>query len=493
MRAMPAEDARSTYRNPLVERYASREMAAIFSDRAKFGTWRRIWLALAEAEQELGLPITDAQLGAMRSKLDLTAEDFANAEAEERRRRHDVMAHVHAFGLAAPEAKAILHLGATSADVGDNADLIAARAGLRLVARRLVSVIEALARFAKAHRSLACLGATHLQPAQPTTVGKRACLWIQDFAWDLEAVVALADTLPLRGIKGTTGTQGSYLELFEGDETRVRELDRRVTERLGFARAVPVSGQTYSRKLDARIVEAVAAIGESAGKMSCDVRLLQAFGEIAEPFGRDQTGSSAMAYKRNPMRSERTASLARYLLALPQTMAQTAASQWLERTLDDSAIRRIALPESFLAADAILVLVLDVARGLEVFPRVIERRLADELPFMATEVVIMEGVKAGGDRQDLHEAIRSHAHEASRRVREDGASNDLFERLERDPLFAAVRPRLAGLRDPALFVGCAPRQVDVLLEEHVEPLLARVRGQLAAWGDAPPADAEVRV
>lgn len=463
-----------------MDRYASRAMSGIFSDRRKFGTWRRIWLALAEAERELGLPVTEAQLAQMREHLDDI--DFDAAEAEERRRRHDVMAHVHAFGLAAPLARPILHLGATSADVGDNADVVLLRDGLRLLARRCAAVVEALAGFAAAHRDLACLGATHLQPAQPTTVGKRACLWAQDFLLDLEHLARAADELPLRGIKGTTGTQASFLELFDGDHAKVARLDELVASKLGFTARVAVTGQTYPRKLDTRVLEAVASVGESAGKLASDVRILQAFGEMAEPFGREQTGSSAMAYKRNPMRSERIASLARYLEGLPAMSAQTASTQWLERTLDDSAIRRIILPQAFLAADAILILALDVVRGLEVFPRVVARRLMAELPFMATEAILMEGVKTGGDRQELHEAIRTHSQEAARRVREEGAGNDLFERLDGDARFASVRAMLPGLLDPSRFVGRAPQQVDEFLGATLRPALERLRPQLDAWG-----------
>ena len=487
---MAQDDPRSEYRNPLVDRYASREMAAIFSDARKFGTWRRIWLALAESQAELGLAISEEQLAQMRASLDDI--DFAAAEAEERRRRHDVMAHVHAFGLAAPAARAILHLGATSADIGDNADCIVLRDAVRLLARRAAALVEALAAFAARHRDVACLGATHLQPAQPTTVGKRACLWAQDALGDLEALVALGDDLPLRGVKGTTGTQASFLELFDGDHERVRRLERLVARRLGFSHVVAVTGQTYPRKLDTRILAAVSGIGETSGKLSSDVRLLQAFGELAEPFGKDQTGSSAMAYKRNPMRSERMASLGRYLVGLPGLAAQTSSTQWLERSLDDSAIRRIILPQAFLAADALLVLSTEVVSGLEVFPRVIARRLAAELPFMATEVILMEGVKAGGDRQELHEAVRRHSHEAAARVREEGEPNDLFERLSRDPVFAAVRERLPALSDPALFVGRAPEQVDEFLAETLRPSLARVRPRLDAWGGTAAA-ASVRV
>jgi adenylosuccinate lyase len=486
------DDPRAVYQNPLIARYASREIAGLFSDRTKFSTWRRLWLALAEAEAELGLPITEEQLLEMREHLDDI--DFEAAEAEERKRRHDVMAHVHAFGLAAPKARPILHLGATSAFVGDNADLVQVRTGLRLLCGRLASVLAALADFAGRHRDLPCLGATHLQPAQPTTVGKRATLWAQDLLLDLEEISRTARELPLRGVKGTTGTQASYLELFEGDDEKVRELERRVVEKMGFSRAVAVTGQTYPRKLDVQVLGAVAGVADSAGRIGSDVRILQAFGELAEPFGKDQTGSSAMAYKRNPMRSERACSLARYLQSLVLNAQQTASNQWLERTLDDSANRRLSIPQAFLAADAILILLLDVVRGLEVFPKVVERRLAAELPFLATEVVLMEGVKAGGDRQHLHERVRVHAHAAAERVRERDGVNDLMERLAANPAFRPIADRLASLTEPERFVGRAPAQVDEFLADTLRPALGRHEREAASWGAAgSPAEAEVRV
>lgn len=487
---MQLADSHSQYRDPLIERYASRQMATIFSDRTKFGLWRRIWLALAETEQELGLSIRDEQLAELRQNLDNI--DFAVVEAEERRRRHDVMAHVYAFGLVAPLARPILHLGATSADIGDNADCLMIRSGLRLVARRIADVLVALADFAQTHRALACLGATHLQAAQPTTVGKRACLWAQDFLLDLEAITAQACTLPFRGIKGTTGTQASFLELFDGDHEKVRALDQRFTARLGFSHSIAVSGQTYTRKLDTQVLSALAGIGESASKFAADVRILQAFGELAEPFGKEQTGSSAMAYKRNPMRCERIASLSRYLLGLPAGSAQTAANQWLERTLDDSAIRRIILPHAFLAADAILLLLREVIKGLEVFPRIISRRLRTELPFMATEGILMEGVKAGGDRQELHEAIRAHSQESARRIKEDGAENDLLERIAMDPRFARVVPLLQELCEPRRYIGRASEQVDEFLSMRLQPALTDFSARSAAWGGVAEA-AEIQV
>jgi adenylosuccinate lyase len=471
------KDPRSEYQNPLITRYASREMAALFSERARITAWREVWVALAECQRELGLPITQEQVDALREHV--ADIDFDAAAAEEGRRRHDVMAHVHAYGLAAPVAKPVIHLGATSCDVTDNADLVLTRRALRILERRLVAVLQALAAFARAHRALPCLGATHLQPAQPTTVGKRATLWAQDFLWDLREIRRVAETLPLRGVKGTTGTQASFLELLGGDHDKVRRLDQAVARRLGFERTTAVTGQTYPRKLDTRVVSAVAGMGESAGKLSSDVRLLQGLGELAEPFAAEQTGSSAMPYKRNPMRCERMASLSRVLLGLPAFAAQTSSTQWLERSLDDSALRRLVLPEAFLLADAVLVLALDVARGLELFPQVVRRRLMAELPFMASEVLLAEGVKAGGDRQDLHEAIRAHAHEAARRVREEGAENDLLERLAGDRRFAPVAALLPGLRDPDRFIGRAAEQVDEFLEGELDPELARAtRGRV---------------
>ena len=483
-------DPRSVYQNPLIARYASREMAELFSDRTKFTTWRRLWLALAESEAELGLDISEEQLAEMREHL--TDIDFEAADAEERKRRHDVMAHVHAYGLAAPKARPILHLGATSAFVGDNADVVQMRMGLWLLAGRVAAVLEALGAFAREHRALPCLGATHLQPAQPTTVGKRATLWAQDLLMDLEEITRVASSLPLRGVKGTTGTQATYLELFEGDHGKVRELERKVVAKMGFDRASAVTGQTYPRKLDTQVLAAVSGIGDSAGRIGSDVRILQAFGELAEPFGKDQTGSSAMAYKRNPMRSERACSLARYLQSLVINAQQTAGNQWLERTLDDSANRRLSIPQAFLAADAILILLLDVVRGLDVFPKVIERRLGAELPFLATEVVLMEGVKAGGDRQHLHEQVRVHAHEAAHRVKEGDGVNDLMDRLAADEAFAAIKDRLSELTDPMRFVGRAPQQVDEFLAESLEPALERHAKASAEWGVAA-AEAEVRV
>ncbi|MEM7243807.1 MAG: adenylosuccinate lyase [Acidobacteriota bacterium] len=478
---MTSSDPHAVYQNPLIARYASAGMAELFSDQVKFGTWRRIWLALAEAQQQLGLPIEDGQLQAMREHLDDI--DFEVAAEEEKKRRHDVMAHVHAFGVAAPEAKAILHLGATSAFVGDNADIILLRRALRRTCVRTHALLEALAAFADEHRELACLGATHLQPAQPTTVGKRACLWAQDVLMDLEEMSRLAEELPLRGCKGTTGTQASFLELFDGDHDQVRSLERKVADALGFEKVVPVTGQTYPRKLDSQVLASLAGLAESAGKLASDVRILQAFGELAEPMGKKQTGSSAMAYKRNPMRSERTCALARFLISQADGIRQVAANQWLERTLDDSAQRRLALPQAFLAADAILILLTDVVSGLDVFPKVIAKRLAQELPYLSTEVILMEAVKEGGDRQDLHERIREHARACAEQQRVEGLDNDLLERLAGDESFASVKDRLDDLVDPRRCLGRAPEQVGEFLDETLRPALKRHEERAKTWGD----------
>ena len=459
------------YDNPLVTRYASREMSANFSPQRRVSAWRRLWLALAEAEQELGLPITDEQLDEMRARLDDI--NFDAAERYERELRHDVMAHVHAFADQCPAARPIIHLGATSCDVTDNADLILMRDGLGLLRAKLVNLIDALARFAKEYRSLVTLGFTHFQPAQPTTVGKRASLWLYDFALDYHELVRVADWLPFRGVKGTTGTQDSFLELLDGSHAKVRRLEKLVATKAGFRRAVPVSGQTYTRKIDSVVLHVLAGIAESGSKMATDIRLLQHLQEVEEPFGKSQVGSSAMPHKRNPMRCERIGSLARHLIAATLNAPLTSATQWLERTLDDSACRRIAIPEAFLAADAILLLALSVARGLVVHPRVIESRLRRELPFMATERILMAAVKAGGDRQALHERLRQHAWEARRRVAEEGLDNDLVERLKADGAFAAVRDRIDDLLRPERLAGRAPQQVDELLRSVVQPILQR--------------------
>ena len=463
------------YVNPLVTRYASREMSAAFSPQRKHATWRRLWLALAEAEHELGLPVTKAQLAQMRAHLDDI--DFKAVARYEKRLRHDVMAHVHAFADQCPKARPIIHLGATSCFVTDNADLIVMRDALALLRAKLVNLIDALATFADEHKSLVTLGFTHYQPAQPTTVGKRASLWLYDVVLDYQEAVRLIDAMPFRSVKGTTGTQDSFLELFDGDHAKVRHLERLVAEKMGFPRIVPVSGQTYTRKLDSQVLGALVGIAESGHKMGTDVRLLSNLRELSEPFGSRQIGSSAMPHKRNPMRCERMCSLARHVIAVAQTAPMTAATQWLERTLDDSAGRRIAIPETFLGADAILIIATNVVRGMAVHPEVIARRLADEAPFLATERVLMAAVKAGGDRQALHERLRRHAVAARTRML-DGEPNDLADRLRGDDAFAAVRDRIDELMDPDRLAGRAPRQVAEFLRSVVRPILRRDAGLL---------------
>lgn len=461
----------TAYRNPLVERYASAEMSRIFSPAFKFGTWRRLWLALAEAEHELGLPIPAEALAQMRERLDVI--DLKRAAELERRFRHDVMAHVHHFGEVAPEARGIIHLGATSTYVTDNTELIQHREALLLVRDRLVACIAALADFARRYRDLPTLGFTHFQPAQPTTVGKRATLWLQDLVLDLEEVEHRLDTLRFRGVRGTTGTEASFLELFDGDHGRVQELNRRVAAKMGFDRLFYVTGQTYPRKVDYAMLAALAGIATSASKFGHDIRLLQHLREVEEPFEEEQIGSSAMAYKRNPMRAERITALARHVIALTIDPAFTAATQWLERTLDDSANRRIAIPEAYLATDATLLLVHNVASGLVVRPAVIRRRLEEELPFMATEAILMRATRAGGDRQELHERIRRHAVAAAERLKQ-GEANDLAERILNDPGFRLSPDEVRETLDPARHIGRAPQQVDEFLAEVVEPILARL-------------------
>ncbi len=463
------------YVSPLVERYSSPEMAALFGDEKKFRTWRRLWLALAEVEKDLGLDITDEQVAAIRAHLDDI--DHAKAAAYELELRHDVMAHVHALADVAPEAKGILHLGATSCYVGDNTDLIVMREGLALLGAKVAGVIAQLADFARRWADLPTLGYTHFQPAQPTTVGKRACLWIADLLVDLENIERMQRELRFRGAKGTTGTQASFLALFEGDHKKVEELDRRVAHAFGFERTWPVTGQTYSRKVDHEIVAVIGSLGVSAHKMCTDLRLLAHEKEVEEPMGEFQVGSSAMAYKRNPMRCERACGLARHMMALPAETAATASVQWMERTLDDSAARRIVLPEAFLAADGLLETLLDLVDGLVVYPKVVEANLAAELPFMATENILMGFVKRGGDRQLGHEAIRRHSRGAARRVKEEGLPNDLLERIRLDPLFESVAFDLDRLADPRAFVGRAPQQVTGFLESEVGPVLARWAGR----------------
>ncbi len=458
------------YASPLSERYASRAMVALWSPQRRHALWRRLWLALAEAQRELGVAaVTDEGLAQMRAHLDDI--DFAAAGEFERRFRHDVMAHVHAFGEAAPAARAFIHLGATSAYVTDNADLILMREGLELLRVKIVAVMRALAAFAKQWRAEPALGYTHLQPAQLTTVGKRATLWMQDLVLDLADLDARLDALPLRGVKGTTGTQASFLELFGGDHAKVRRLEALVVAKMGFTSAIPVTGQTYSRKLDAQVLGVVAGIAASASKFSGDVRLLQSFGEMEEPFEAEQIGSSAMAYKRNPMRAERIASLARFVMSLEPNANQTHSVQYFERTLDDSANRRLVIPESFLAADAMLVLYQNIAAGLEVHPARIRSRVDGELPFMSTELLLVRAVRAGGDRQAAHETIRKHAIEAARALKDGGAQNDLLERLAADGAFGVSLADMRALLDAPKFTGRSAAQVDEFLTEIVDPIL----------------------
>ena len=459
-----------TYSSPLAERYASAAMLSLWSPQTRYGLWRRLWLALAECEQELGVDISAAAIAEMRAHLDDI--DFAAVATFEKRFRHDVMAHVHAFGDAAPAARGVIHLGATSAFVTDNGDLIQIRRGLELLQARLHAVLGGLAVFARQWRAEPTLGYTHLQPAQLTTVGKRATLWMQDLVIDLADLDYRIANLPLRGVKGTTGTQASFLALFKGDHGKVRELDRRVTAAMGFRTSIPVSGQTYTRKLDAQVLSVLSGIAASAAKFASDIRMLQAFGEIEEPFEKEQIGSSAMAYKRNPMRAERINSLARFVLSLETNANQTHSVQYFERTLDDSANRRLVIPESFLATDAILILMENIAAGLEVHPARIRARVADELPFMATEALLVRAVEAGGDRQQVHEVIRVHSIAAARAMKDEGKSNDMLERLATDPAFTVPLDDVRAVTDPSHFIGRAPQQVDEFLAEVVQPILS---------------------
>lgn len=457
------------YRTPLAERYASAEMSAIFSPRFKFETWRRLWLWLAQEEKRLGLPISDDAIAEMEAHL--SDVDYEAAAREEERTRHDVMAHVRVFGEAAPAARGIIHWGATSAYVSDNGDLIQMREALGLIERRLVSLLRRMRGFALEHKDLPTLGYTHYQPAQPTTVGKRAALWASELLMDLEAVRSARADLRFLGAKGATGTQASFLLLFGGDSRRVEELDRALAARAGFARRQLVSGQTYSRKQDDRVVHALSGLAQSAHKTSTDLRLLQHDGEVEEPFEKNQVGSSAMPYKRNPMRAERVCSLARHVLALSMDTAMTAANQWLERSLDDSANKRIAVPEAFLAADAILILLENVFSGLVVHSDVIRRRLDAELPFLAAEDVLMESVRRGGDRQDLHEKLRVHARASAEKRAADGAPADLLDRIAADPAFGLDASKVAEAASPARLVGRSAEQVEAFVREELDPAL----------------------
>jgi adenylosuccinate lyase len=473
------------YVHPLTDRYASREMQAVFSPGRKFGVWRRLWLALAESEAELGLDISEKALDQMRAHLDTV--DLARAAELEKRFRHDVMAHVHAFGEDAPAAKGIIHLGATSAFVGDNTDLILHREALGLVRARLVRCVERLADFAREHAEVPTLAYTHFQPAQLTTVGKRATLWIQDLLLDLEDIDHRLATLRFRGVRGTTGTQASFLELFDGDHAKVDALDEAVGRRMGFDATYPVSGQTYSRKVDFQVQSTLAGIAASVSKLGHDLRLLAHLREVEEPFEDEQIGSSAMPYKRNPMRAERICALARHVIVLAQDPAFTAATQWLERTLDDSANRRLSIPDAFLATDGCLVLLENVAGGLLVNHEMIRKNLAEHLPFMATETILMHAVSRGGDRQRLHERIRRHSLAAAQRMKE-GAPVDLLERIASDEAFGLSQNDLATLADARRFVGRAPEQVAAFLDRHVTPILSHRRDQ-----EVPLAEAELHV
>lgn len=459
------------YVSPLSERYASKEMQYIFSPDMKFRTWRKLWIALAETEKELGLNITQEQIDELKAHADDINYDVA--KERERQVRHDVMSHVYAYGVQCPKAKGIIHLGATSCYVGDNTDIIVMTEALKLVRKKLVNVIAELAKFADKYKAQPTLAFTHFQPAQPTTVGKRATLWTQEFLMDLEDLEYVLGTMKLLGSKGTTGTQASFLELFNGDQETIDKIDPMIAEKMGFKECYPVSGQTYSRKVDTRVLNILAGIAASAHKMSNDIRLLQHLKEVEEPFEKSQIGSSAMAYKRNPMRSERIASLSRYVMIDALNPAITSATQWFERTLDDSANKRLSIPEGFLAIDGILDLCLNVVDGLVVYPKVIEKRLMSELPFMATENIMMDAAKRGADRQELHEHVRVHSMAASKVIKEEGGENDLLERIANDPIFGVTLDELKGIVDPHKYVGRAPRQTEIFLHDVVKPILDR--------------------
>ncbi|CAL8074270.1 unnamed protein product [Orchesella dallaii] len=466
----------ANYRSPLSTRYASKDMLYNFSDLKKFSTWRKLWYILAKSEKELGLDITDEQLEELRNNI--FNIDFKLAAEEEKKVRHDVMAHVHTFSACAPKASPIIHLGATSCFVGDNTDLIVIRDGLEILIPKVARCIHRLAKFAKEQRAVPTLGFTHMQPAQLTTVGKRASLWLQDLLFDERNLVRAKDDLRFRGVKGTTGTQASFLQLFEGNETKVTQLDKFVTKSCGFAKAYAVTGQTYSRRVDVDIVSALAALGASSHKICTDIRLLAHMKEVEEPFESTQIGSSAMAYKRNPMRSERVCSLARHLMTLVGNAFQTSAVQWMERTLDDSANRRLTLSEAFLTADAILETLQNIFEGLVVYPEIIKRHINSELPFMATENVIMAMVKKGGDRQVCHEEIRVLSQQAAGEVKQNGKDNDLVERIRNSKYFEPVKGELETLLDPSTFIGRAPSQVDEFLKDEVEPILQKYSSDL---------------
>lgn len=461
----------SVYVSPLVERNASAEMSQMFGSVKKFSTWRKLWVELAKAEKKLGLKITNAQIAEMEKNIENI--DFSKAAEYEKKFRHDVMAHVHTFGDAAPSAAAIIHLGATSCYVGDNADLIIIREAMKIIASKLAAVINLLGKFAKKYKNMPTLGFTHYQPAQLTTVGKRASLWCYEFAMDLAELEHRIETIPFRGVKGTTGTQASFLTLFDDNHEKVRKLNDMIAKAFGFENCCVVTGQTYQRKIDTMVLNSLALIAQSAHKLCNDIRLLANLKEMEEPFGKNQIGSSAMAYKRNPMRSERVTALSRFVISLTANPQMTAAEQWFERTLDDSANRRIVIPEAFLAVDGILEILTNVADGLVVYPKVIEARIASELPFMATEEILMAGVKAGGDRQKLHEKIRVYSHQAAEQVKTKGKPNDLLERLKADSDFSAVN--LDGVLDAKKYIGRSSEQVDEFITEVVEPIRKKYR------------------
>lgn len=472
---------KTNYTSPLSERYPSKEMKYIFSPEMKFRTWRRLWIALAETEKELGLDITQEQIDELKANaLDINYDVAKEREAVV---RHDVMAHVYAYGQQCPKAKGIIHLGATSCYVGDNTDLIIMTEGLKLIKNKLINVLAELAKFADKYKDMPTLGFTHFQAAQPTTVGKRATLWMQELLLDLEDLEHLIGSMKLLGSKGTTGTQASFLELFDGDHEKVKQIDGLIAKKMGFDSCYAVSGQTYSRKVDSRVVNVLSGIAQSAHKFSNDIRLLQHLKEVEEPFEKNQIGSSAMAYKRNPMRSERIASLANYVIADATNPAITAATQWFERTLDDSANKRISIPEAFLAVDGILELYLNITDGLVVYPKVIHARLMQELPFMATENILMDAVKAGGDRQELHERIREHSMEAGKMVKVEGKENDLLERIAADPAFNMTIEQLQSIMDPANFVGRSVQQTVEFIVEIIKPILDKNKDVLGITGE----------
>jgi adenylosuccinate lyase len=476
---------KNTYESPLLSRYSSSEMLFLFSPQFKHQTWRRLWIWLAEGEKELGLPITEEQIAQLKVyESDINWEE---AEQEEKRRRHDVMAHVHAYGLQAPKAKGIIHLGATSAYVGDNTDLIQMQQGLVLLRRRLCRVIDKLSNFALEYKAMPILGRTHFQAAQLTTVGKRAAMWIQDLLIDLEEINHLIEILPFRGVKGTTGTQASFMELFNGEHEKIKKLDAYVSKKAGFKKVLTITGQTYTRKWDYMVSNALASLATSLSKFATDLRMMQGLKEIEEPFEKEQIGSSAMAYKRNPMRSERICSLARFVIALPQSTAFTQSTQWFERTLDDSANKRLAIPEAFLASDAMLILAENVASGIVVHPKIIERHINEELPFMATENILMEAVKKGGDRQLLHEEIRQLSQQAAYTVKEEGKDNDLLERILHSGKFGLEQNDLEHILDLKKFIGRAPEQAEEFVNLEAKPAIEAFDG----WRDA--SGAEVKV